>query len=61
MSLYLGSNKVKINMNNGDILCLNIPTPTHTFSGIELLSFDNYVLKSSDNYYLMSKEGKTNG
>ena len=53
MGLYLGNQLVKILMNN-NFKRVYIGTPVK--SNRRLLSLDNYILKSSDNYYLVPKE-----
>lgn len=55
MALYLGNNKVKINLAN-ELLCLIIPSSSPFVNGILLLSFDNYILKDSNGVYLTAKE-----
>ena len=57
MALYLGSNKVVINLAN-ELLQLIIPSSSPFVNGILLLSFDNYILKDSNGVYLTAKEEK---
>ena len=59
MALYLGTNKVKINLDNmirkiavfkdADDILLN---------GIKLLSFEGYALKDSNGFYITAKDGE---
>ena len=59
MALYLGTNKVKINLDNmirkiavfkdADDILLN---------GIKLLSFEGYTLKDSNGFYITAKDGE---
>lgn len=51
MALYLGNNKLKININNGRYQLI-IPPSQPTVNGILLLSYDNYILKDSNGLYL---------
>ena len=55
MAIYLGSNKVKINL-DGKTYCLNILTKTIITEGVLLLSLDNYILQDNDGLYLTIKE-----
>jgi hypothetical protein len=48
MALYLGSDKVKINL-DGTVYCLNMLVEPL----IRLLSSDNYTLQGSDGLYLV--------
>lgn len=57
MALYLGSDKVKINLNDVKYY-LNLYSETPITNGIRLLSFDNYILKDSGGLYLTAKEKK---
>lgn len=57
MSLYLGSDKVKINL-DGIIYHLNLVATTPSIIGVKLLSSDNYILKDSNGLYLTAKEGE---
>lgn len=55
MALYLGSDKVKINLEN--IIChLNLFSTPPITNGVRLLSNDNYILKDLNNLYVTSKE-----
>ena len=57
MALYLGSSKVVITCN--DALChLNLYTEMPILNGMQLLSFDNYILKDSNGLYLTAKESE---
>ena len=51
MALYLGSNKVKVNLDNV-LYRLNFFTPIRITNGIILKSLDNYILKDSNGLYL---------
>ena len=57
MALYLGNEKVKINLDN-IVYCLNIPTTTISANYASLLSSDNYVLKDANGIYLTVKDGE---
>lgn len=57
MALYLGSNKVKINI-NGVVYCLNLFSEQLTTNGIRLLSSEGWTLKDSNGVYLIAKEDK---
>jgi hypothetical protein len=57
MALYLGRDKVKINL-NGVVYCLNLFSATPITNGILLLSSDGYILKDSNGLYLTSKESE---
>lgn len=57
MALYLGSNKVKLNLND-IIYSLNIFTGNTLLNGIMMLSSDNYVLKDSNELFLTAKESE---
>ena len=57
MALYLGSNKIKINL-NGVTYCLNLFSETIILNGIKLLSSDNYILKDSNGFFLTAKESE---
>lgn len=56
MALYLGNEKMKLRLN--DLLMhLNIhPSSDPIIEVIRLLSSDNYILKDSNNVYLIPKE-----
>lgn len=54
MALYLGSEKLKINLDG--ILChLNIYSKKSITNSIRLLSSDRYILKGSNGLYLIPK------
>lgn len=55
MALYLGEDKVKINL-NGIAYCLNLFSATPTINNGWLLSSDNYILQDSNGIYLIIKE-----
>jgi hypothetical protein len=57
MALYLGNNKVKININN-TTCSLQLFSKTPITNGIKLLSLDKYILKDSNGLYLTVKEGE---
>lgn len=57
MALYLGSDKVKINLN--DVAYnLNLFSSILILNGIQLLSYNNYILKDSNGLYLTVKESE---
>jgi len=55
MALYLGSEKVNVNLNKIKYI-LNLFSKTSILDGIILLSSDNYILKDSNGLYLIAKE-----
>lgn len=57
MALYLGGNKVKINL-DGVTYCLNLFSTTPIINGVLLLSSDGYILKDLNEVYLTSKESE---
>lgn len=57
MALYLGRDKVKINL-NGVVYCLNLFSTTPITNGIRLVSSDDYILTDSNGIYLASKESE---
>lgn len=57
MTLYLGEDKVKINL-NGIAYCLNLFSATSTINNGWLLSSDNYILQDSNGIYLIIKENE---
>ena len=58
MGLYLGSSKgLKITFANKSFK-LNIPTHSSNIDVSRLKSFDGYILKSSDELFLIPKEDK---
>ena len=56
MALYLGNQKVKLNL-NGELFCLNFFDTIPITIGIRLFSSDGYILKDSNGLYLMTKDG----
>ena len=57
MGLYLGSEKMKINL--GSVASyLNLYTKTTILNGVALLSSENYTLKDSNGSYLTAKESE---
>lgn len=57
MPLYLGNDKVKINI-NGIQYTLNIFSTAPILNGVMLLSFDDYILRDSNGLYLTAKESE---
>lgn len=57
MALYLGRDKVKLNLDNV-IYNLNLFSETPIANGVRLLSFENYILKDSNGLYITAKEDK---
>lgn len=57
MALYLGNNKVKLNV-DGVLYYLNLFSETPIFGGIRLLSSENYILKDSNGLYITAKESE---
>jgi hypothetical protein len=55
MALYLGGEKVKLNL-DGVTYYLNVFSETTIINGIRLLSSDGYVLTDSNGLYLTTKE-----
>lgn len=55
MALYLGENKVKINL-NGVVYCLNLYSTTPITNIGWLLSSDNYLLQDLNGVYLIPKD-----
>ena len=56
MALYLGEEKIKLRLNDL-LLCLHVhPSSDPIKEIIKLLSSDNYILKDSNNVYLIQKE-----
>lgn len=55
MALYLGKEKVKINL-DGAMRCLNLFSEKPITNGALLLSSDNYILQDSNKVYLTLKE-----
>lgn len=57
MALYLGADKVNMNL-SGALYHLNFFSSTLILNGIQLLSFDNFILKDSNGLYLTAKESE---
>lgn len=57
MALYLGNDKVKINL-DGAAYHLNLVVVTPSIDGVKLLTSDGYELKDLNGLYLTSKEGE---
>jgi hypothetical protein len=57
MPLYLGNEKVKINL-NGIVYKLNLYSSKKIEEIIRLLSSDRYILKDSNGLYLIPKDGE---
>lgn len=59
MALYLGTNKVKINL-DGMIrkIAFLKDTEDTLLSGIKLLSFEGYALKDMNGLYITAKDGE---
>lgn len=57
MALYLGKDKVKINL-NGIVYCLDLYSATPITNGAVLLSSDNYILQDSNRIYLTVEESE---
>ena len=55
MALYLGNNKIKINLDN-ILYKLNLYSETLITNGIILLSSDNYMLKDLNGLYITAKK-----
>ena len=56
MALYLGKDKVKINL-DGVVYKLNLLTDISSATRCALLSSDNYVLADLNGVYLIPKDG----
>ena len=57
MGLYLGKDKVKINL-NGKAYNINLIANLFIPKGVKLLSSDGYILKDSNGLYLIPKESE---
>ena len=57
MALYLGKDKVKINL-NGKAYNINLIANLFIPKGVQLLSSDGYILKDSNGLYLIPKESE---
>jgi hypothetical protein len=56
MAVYLGSERKKIKLGSSARLINLYSDLVHIVNGIYLASSDNYVIKSSDGFYLTTKE-----
>lgn len=57
MALYLGSERIKVNI-NGVVYNLNLFSETSIFNGVLLLSSEGYILKDINELYLTAKESE---
>ena len=57
MALYLGSNKIKINL-DGIAYYLNLYSETSILNGLQLLSSDGDILKDANGLLITVKEGE---
>lgn len=57
MALYLGSDKVKINL-DGLVYNLNLFSSTIILNGVKLLSSEEYILRDCNGLYLTAKESE---
>lgn len=57
MALYLGSNKIKINL-DGIVYYLNLYSQLPITNGIRLVSLDGCILKDANGLYLTTKESE---
>lgn len=55
MAVYLGENRIKINL-NGIVYILNLFTTAPILNGIRLLTSENYVIRDSNGLYITVKE-----
>lgn len=55
MALYLGNDKVKINL-NGVVYCLNLYSTQPIINGTILLSSDDYILQDFNGIYLIPND-----
>lgn len=55
MALYLGIDKVKLNLDNV-VYNLNLFSETPIVTGVMLLSVDNNIIKDSNGLYITTKE-----
>jgi hypothetical protein len=55
MALYLGEDKVKINL-NGIAYCLNLFSTVPITNGVLLLSSDDYILQDFNGIYLIPND-----
>lgn len=57
MALYLGSDKIKANL-DGIVYSLNLHSVMPSTNGIRLLSYEDYILKDSNGLYLTVQEAE---
>ena len=57
MALYLGDNKIKINL-NGIVCSLNLFSSNLILNGVLLLASEGYILRDSNGLYLTTKESE---
>ena len=57
MALYLGSDKIKLNL-GGFTYCLNLFSTAHIVNNGWLWSSDNYILTDSNGIYLTIEESE---
>lgn len=57
MPLYLGNEKVEINL-DGNSCKLNLYSSTPIVDVVRMLSSDGYVLKDSNGLYIIPKDGE---
>ena len=57
MALYLGSDKVRINI-NGIVYDLNLYSEVAILDGLKLLTSEGYVLKDINDLFLTAKESE---
>lgn len=55
MALYLGNDKIKINL-NGAVYHMNLFSATPTTNSIGLLSSDNYILTDINGVYILPSD-----
>lgn len=58
MNIYLNGMRVNLNL-NGSSFVLNIPSAqTSSTDGVKMFSSDNFILKDSNDLYIIPKEGE---
>ncbi len=58
MNIYLNGMRVNLNL-NGSSFVLNIPSDkAPSTEGVKMFSSDNFILKDSNNLYIIPKEGE---
>jgi hypothetical protein len=58
MNIYLNGTRVDLNL-NGSSFVLNIPSDkVPSTEGVKMFSSDNFILKDSNNLYIIPKEGE---